>query len=419
MVAVHHNEGRYMTVENYSGTRWGSALRWIGALGAAAMMAACGGGGGGSAGDGSLRVALTDAPSCGFDSVFVTVEKVRVHQSASAGDADAGWTDINVTPAKRIDLNTLTNGVLEELGTTPLPAGQYSQIRLVLASNSSGTSTFANSVVPAGGTQTALATPSGQQSGLKLQAHFEVLSGQQADLVLDFDACKSVVKAGNSGQFILKPVVSVLPRVITGLQGFVTTTLSLSTTTVAAQQNGLTVRSAVPDSTGKFTIPFLPAGTYTLVISSEGHATGVITGVPTGTTTTVINGTATAIATPVSTMADVTGTVTVSSVSGSSTVSTALTDATMLALQSLTGGPTIELGQQAVDSTLGTYRFHLPVGAPVKAAFVPGGALSFTPDAAAAGKYTIQAQSPGRATQSKPADISAGISTAVNFAFGP
>ena len=105
---------------------------------------------------------------------------------------------------------------------------------------------------------TALSTPSGQQSGLKLQAHFEVLSGQTADLVLDFDACKSVVKAGNSGQFILTPVVSVLPRVITGLQGFVTTALGLSRTPVAAQQTGLTVRSTVPDSTGKFQHTFLP-----------------------------------------------------------------------------------------------------------------------------------------------------------------
>ncbi|HXD39918.1 MAG TPA: DUF4382 domain-containing protein [Ramlibacter sp.] len=409
-----------MRAENDSGGRWTNAVRWIGALGIAAMMAACGGGGGSAAStDGSLRVALTDAPSCGFDHVFVTVEQVRVHQSASAADSDAGWTDINITPARKIDLTTLTNGVLEELGTTTLPAGQYSQIRLVLSSNASGTTTFANSVQPTGGTLTALTTPSAQQSGLKLQAHFEVASGQTADLVLDFDACKSIVSAGNSGKFILKPVISVLPRVVTGLQGFVTTTLSLSSTTVAAQQNGLTVRSTVPDSTGKFTIPFLPAGTYTLVITSDGHATGVITGVPAGTTTTVINGTATAIATPVSAMADVTGTMTVTSVSGSSTVSIALTDATAFALQSLTGGPAIELGQQPVDSVLGTYRFHLPVGAPVKAAFAGGGALSFAPDAAAAGKYTIQAQSPGRATQTKPADISGGTSTAVNFAFGP
>ena len=44
-----------------------------------ATLAACGGGGsGGSVADsGTLRLALTDAPSCGYDSVNVTVEKVR------------------------------------------------------------------------------------------------------------------------------------------------------------------------------------------------------------------------------------------------------------------------------------------------------------------------------------------------------
>ncbi|HWP12896.1 MAG TPA: DUF4382 domain-containing protein [Ramlibacter sp.] len=397
------------------------ALQWIGAAGTAAVLAACGGGGGGGGStDGMLRVALTDAPSCGYDHVFVTVEKVRVHQSSGAADADAGWSEVIVSPPKKIDLRTLENGVLEELGTTPLPQGQYSQIRLVLASNTAtGTTSLANSVQPTGGTLTALSTPSAQQSGLKLQAHFDVAAGQTTDVLLDFDACKSVVKAGNSGQYILKPVVSVVPRAVSGIQGYVTTTLSLSSTTVAAQQNGVTIRSTVPDGAGKFSIPFLPAGTYTLVIASDGHATGVITGVPAGTATTVVSSTATAITTPASAMANVTGTVSVTSVSGTGTVSTALTDATVRALQTLTGGPTIELGNQAVDAMLGTYAFRLPVGAPVKAAFVSGGPVSFVADPAVAGKYTIQVQSPGRANLEKPADISSGSSVPVNFAYGP
>jgi len=408
-----------MKTQNFSHNRWARALRWIGAVGAAGVLAACGGGGGGGA-DGSLRVALTDAPSCGYDHVYVTVEKVRVHQSGGAADADAGWTDITVSPAKQVDLLALTNGVLEELGTVPLPAGKYSQIRLVLASNSgTGTSSLANSVQPTGGALTALATPSGQQSGLKLQAHFDVEPGQMADLVLDFDACKSIVKAGNSGQYVLKPVVSVLPRVVTGIQGFVATSLSLGSTTVAAQQDGVTIRSTTPDSTGKFNIPFLPAGTYTLVINSEGHATGVVTGVPAGTTTTVINGTSTAIATPVSAMADVTGTVSVVSGTGTSTVSTALTDASARALQALTSGPTIELGDQAVDPVLGSYRFHLPVAAPVKAAYASGSPLTFTADTVVAGKYKVQVESPGRAVLEQPADISGGAGATVNFAYGP
>ena len=69
--------------------------RWIlpATLGLAALtVAACGGGGSssGSGSTGTLRLSLTDAPACGYDNVFVTVEKVRVHQSGSAGDGDSG-----------------------------------------------------------------------------------------------------------------------------------------------------------------------------------------------------------------------------------------------------------------------------------------------------------------------------------------
>jgi hypothetical protein len=398
--------------------RWMSPIRWLAAAGMATLLTACGGGGGGgAAADGSLRVALTDAPSCGYDHVWVTVEKVRVHQSSTAADAEGGWSELVVSPAKRVDLLELTNGVLEELGTTQLAAGQYSQIRLVLASNTgTGTTSVANAVQPTGGEVVPLSTPSAQQSGLKLQAHFEVASGQTADLVLDFDACKSVVKTGG-GKYNLKPVLSVAPRAGGGLQGFVSTTLIMASTTVAAQQDGVTIRSTAPDATGKFSIPFLSAGTYSLVVISDGRATAVVTGVPAGTTTTMVNGTATAILPPVSTMADVTGTVTESTVSGTTTVSTVLTDATARAIQALTGGPTIELGSQAVDSVLGTYRFRLPVAAPVKAAFGP--TLTFAADAPVAGKYTVQMLSPGLTTQSKPADIAGGAGVAVNFDFGP
>jgi hypothetical protein len=403
-----------MNARTTLGSRWMRVVGWIGAVGAAAVLAACGGGSGGSAStDGSLRVALTDAPSCGFDHVFVTIQKVSVNQSSTAADADAGWTDLTLSPARQVDLLTLTNGVLEELGSMPLAAGHYSQIRLVLAPNTgTGSSALANAVQPTGGALTALTTPSGQQSGLKLQAHFDVQPGQMADVVLDFDACASIVKAGNSGQYILKPVISVVERLVSGLQGFVSTTLASASTTVSAQLNGATVRATAPDSTGKFTIPYLAPGTYTLVVTSDGHATGVVTSVPVGTTTAVINGTATAIVTPASTMADVTGAVT--AVSGTSTV--AVTDASARALQALTGGPTIEVAKQAADATAGSYRFHLPVAAPVKAAYAATG-LTFAPDTPVAGKYTIEIQAPGRTTQTKPADISSGTAATVNFAY--
>ena len=84
-------------------------------------------------GSGTAAISLTDQPACGFDNVYVTVLKVRVHTSAGADGNSAGWTDISRESAfKKIDLLELTNGRLQELGVTPLPAGNYTQVRLVL-----------------------------------------------------------------------------------------------------------------------------------------------------------------------------------------------------------------------------------------------------------------------------------------------
>src|SRR5512147_2548142 len=101
---------------------------------------------------GTLSVSLTDAAAGGFDAVNVTVSKVRVHQSSSANENDGGWSEITLSPARKINLLNLTNGVLENLGQTSLPAGHYTQLRLVLSAN---TGTLANSVVLSGTTTTA------------------------------------------------------------------------------------------------------------------------------------------------------------------------------------------------------------------------------------------------------------------------
>lgn len=189
--------------------------RMVLVAGLSCALAACGGGGdGGSAADtGTLRLALTDAPACGFDKVFVTVEKIRVHQSDSAGESEAGWSEIVLDPAKRVDLLSLQNGVLTELGQKALPAGKYTQLRLVLSENGS-TAPFANAAIPTGSTEeVALATPSADQSGLKLKTNIDVVGNQLADFVIDFEACKSILGAGGPGKYKLRPVLAVNPRI--------------------------------------------------------------------------------------------------------------------------------------------------------------------------------------------------------------
>ena len=383
-----------------------------GALAMTALLAACGGGGdgGGASGTGTLRMALTDAPACGYDHVWVTVDRVRVHTSATAGDSDGGWQEIVLQPQRRVDLLALTNGALEELGQTPLPAGAYSQVRLVLAANS-GAQPQANAVQPTGGSVVALDTPSAQQSGLKLQARFDVGAGQLADLVLDFDACRSVVPRGNSGRYNLKPVMSVFPRLVAGIEGYVAPALAAAGATVSAQQAGIPVRSTRADPlTGRFALPYLPTGSYTVVVSGEGAATAVVTTVPVSTATgvTQVNTSGNPIAPPASTMQAVTGTV---SVGGA-----APAVANVRALQSLTGGPTVELGQVAADADTGAWSLRLPLAAPVRATFTAGVLGTFTADTPLAGQVRLQALATGQLPLEVDVDLTT-LALPVDFVF--
>lgn len=372
-------------------------------------LAACGGG---SSSTGSLSLALTDAPSCGYDAVNVTVEKVRVHKSGSAADTDSGWSEVVLAQPTRLDLLALTNGVLQELGQTALPTGKYTQLRLVLSPNDS-THPLANSVTPTGSSETALTTPSGQQSGLKTNIDIDIAADKVADFVLDFNVCKSIVKRGNSGQYNLKPVLTVLPRLSDAgmrIVGYVDTTLPPATTTVSAQVGGAPVRATPPDSTGKFVLYPLPAGNYDLVVNAQGHVTALVTGVPVLTTAyTYVNTTTSRISPPTATARTLSG-----------TVSTGVDpiDSVVRALKLYNGGPTVEMAAVPVNSVDGTYSFNLPAEAPIRAAYAAATTpLMFAADPTSpTGRYTLEVTFSGT-VKTQVVDISAGSATATPFLF--
>jgi len=181
----------------------------------ALLLASCGGGEGGGIGGtgspstlGTLNVLLTDAPACGYEAVNVTVEKVRVHMTSSAEDADAGWSEVVLNPSRRFNLLDLMNGVTANLGQTALPPGKYTQLRLVLTDNDSA-NPLANSVVPTGGTEAALTSSAATETGLKVKVDIDVVANRITDVFLDLDACKSVVRRGGTGDYALSPVLSV------------------------------------------------------------------------------------------------------------------------------------------------------------------------------------------------------------------
>lgn len=390
-------------------SRISKTLSWTGLGLLATGLVACGGGGGGASSTGTLKLAMTDAPACGYDHVYVTVNKIRVNQSATAdGSEPTGWSELSI-PAQRIDLLSLTNGVLQELGSLPLPAGTYQQVRLVLAdnpANPSGANPLANALVLSGTTdEIALSTPSGQQSGYKLQARFDVLGGQVADMVLDFDACRSIVKAGASARYNLKPVVSVIQRLTTAIEGYVHPSIAANVVVSTRDPNNQ-LRATVPNpTTGKFTLAYLPENTnYTVVVAGQNLTTAAVTNVPVSLATgvTALNTALTPIQPAASAMATVAGVVTNSS-------NLLLTDAYVAARQSLSTGQALDIATMGVDPITADYSLTLPLAAAVKAPYVSGSPLVFTTDSMVAGRYNLTGTATGYTTQSTNPVLDLGV----------
>jgi hypothetical protein len=82
-------------------------------------------------------------------------------------------------------------------------------------------------------------------------------------VILDFDAAKSIVKAGNSGKYILKPTIRTTLEAQGGsIKGFVLP--DSLTTEVLAIQGPDTIASTFSGSNGGYLIRGLVAGTYSL-----------------------------------------------------------------------------------------------------------------------------------------------------------
>ncbi|WP_242917872.1 DUF4382 domain-containing protein [Pontibacter liquoris] len=205
-----------------------------------------------------MEVRMTDAPG-DYAEVNIDVQSVQVSKEADGKDAD--WITLDEINPGVYNLLDFANGRDTLLASATLPAGNISQIRLILGDN--------NTLKLKDGTVVPLKTPSGQQSGVKLAINATLESDVTYVLLLDFDAGKSVVARGN-GQYNLKPVVRTITQAVAGgIKG---------TVTPAEYKPGIYVISATDTITGfandggDFLIKGVPAGTYTLKFFTEGDA---------------------------------------------------------------------------------------------------------------------------------------------------
>jgi hypothetical protein len=192
-----------------------------------------------------LEIRLTDAPG-DYEAVYVDIQGVEINSESG----ESGWKQLEVNKGV-YNLIEFTNGMDTLLATAILPAGKIEQIRLKLGDQ--------NTVVIDGDIKD-LTTPSGQQSGVKLNVHAELLEGITYKLWLDFDAARSVVETG-SGKLNLKPVIRTYTEAQSGaIKGVVTPAESLPA--VFAITGVDTVATTYADETGKFLLQGVPEGTY-------------------------------------------------------------------------------------------------------------------------------------------------------------
>jgi hypothetical protein len=253
---------------------------------------------------GRMYLSITDAPIDKYDitGVFITVTEVQIHKGGE------NWMTIEEFDGPvTYNLLELTHGISELMAVAELPAGVYTQIRFMLdAPQNMGQGQHTNPgcyLEFADGTTKPLFVPSGGQTGYKAIGQFTIPVNGEVHVTADFDVRKSVVVAGNSGRFILKPTIRLVVDDQAGsISGSVVNLDEGLGAVIYAYETGTYVPAEADDPADEsprfpnavssdmvsalddFKIPFLSPGSYDLVITSTlngefSEVLGIITGV--------------------------------------------------------------------------------------------------------------------------------------------
>jgi hypothetical protein len=252
-------------------------------------------------GMGSLSIKLTDAPFP-HDMVAeanVTIFKIEARyrdenadedEDQDYGDGDSYDDDdsgkkfvVLMEEEFTVNLLNLTNGITETLVDTNIPAGVYDLFRVYVRD--------ANIVLnDEDNTTYDLKFPSGEQSGVKvfIDPPLVVTTGLSADLLFDFDVCRSFVARGNIKNpqsfngFIFKPVIKVSNLTTSGtLQGMVATQgeteiIALEGAQISVLQDGEVIRNTFSGDTGGYVLEGMEPGIYSILVEAEGFVSQTV-----------------------------------------------------------------------------------------------------------------------------------------------
>lgn len=252
---------------------------------------------------GVLLLSLTDSPidTSTISGVYISFTDIEVN-------TPDGWEPLDsFAGPKTYNLLDLQHGKTDILGGIVLMGGNYSQIRFMLDAPEKGDETQFNPgcyIKFTDGNEEPLFVPSGAQSGYKGVGEFTVPVNDTVSITADFDVRKSVVKAGNSGKYILKPTIRLVVENQAGsIRGDVINIPQDSLIVIYAYADGVytneeaaepagdnprfpnAVSSDPADNLGIYHLSFLAEGTYDLIITTQsgvnfGKVLGILENIP-------------------------------------------------------------------------------------------------------------------------------------------
>jgi hypothetical protein len=244
-------------------------------------------------GVGTISIRLTDAP---FPTDLIAEANVTIYkiEARTIGDEDYEEEYDNengqggegeeenaylllMEEEITVNLLDLTNGVTENLVNAEIPSGVYDRFRVYVKGVNVVMNDEANTTFD-------LKVPSGEQSGIKIMIKppLVVTNGLSADLLFDFDVCKSFVPRGNIKNpenfngFNFKPVIKVSNLTTTGTAFGAISTLEgesaipVGGAQVSVLQNGEEIRTTFSDDSGGYMIMGLEAGSYDISVDANG-----------------------------------------------------------------------------------------------------------------------------------------------------
>ena len=216
-----------------------------------------------------VQLKLVDAPG---DYLEVNIEIIDIQYNAGEEEGWMSFTPVNGYPIN-IDLTELIAGNSLLLTDELIPAGMLKQVRLVLSENNTLRIEGEEDLIP-------LNTPSAQQSGLKLLLNEELEGGFSYTFILDWVVSESIVMAGNSGNYNLKPVIKVTAEVNSGSINGQVKKVNEANQNLEGMPNivvqvfdssNVFVTDSQTNDLGEFLIQGLDAGDYILKIEQEGY----------------------------------------------------------------------------------------------------------------------------------------------------